>query len=355
MNYNRNLLILTLIVVFIINTIFVFYDPIGNSSPAPIARNSISKKLVLGFATYYNLEDCSSYNSMAANTSTIDELATHTYITDGNGNIPALVPISQITYATNNKIKALAMVSNNFDGKTAKKLLENPINRQALINNILKAIKINGFKGVNIDFESVHYYDRSYLTTFMSELYSTLNPKGLYVTISVPAKTSDNPSASWDGAYDYATLAKSSDQVVLMAYDEHYPGGTSGAIASISWVENVIKYAVTVIPKEKLLLGTAAYGYDWSPNGTKAHSISVIYNLASTHGAVIKWDPLSQSPYFTYTDVAGVIHTVWFENAESLNFKLDLVNSYDISGIAIWKLGLENVNYWTSIKTKFNK
>ena len=95
-------------------------------------------------------------------------------------------------------------------------------------------------------------------------------------------------------------LLNYSDQIVLMTYDEHYPGGTPGAIASIGWVENVIKYAVTVIPKEKLLLGTAAYGYDWSSNGTKAYSISGIYNLASTYGAVIKWDSVSQSPYFTY-------------------------------------------------------
>ena len=356
MKYNRKLIIvLTLSVIFIINNNFVFSNPIGKTSPPPTSPTSISKKLVLGFSTYYNLEDSSSYKSLAANTSTIDELATHTFITDGFGNIPGLVPINQITYATNNKIKALAMVSNNFDGKIAKTLLESSINRQALINNISKAIKINGYKGVNIDFEGVYYYDRSYLTTFMSELYSALNPQGFYVNISVPAKTSDNPSASWNGAYDYAALAKYSDQVVLMAYDEHYPGGTAGAIASVSWVENVIKYAVTVIPKEKLLLGTAAYGYDWSSNGTKAHSISAIYNLASTYGAVIKWDSLSQSPYFTYSDAAGISHTVWFENAESLNFKLNLVNSYDISGIAIWKLGLENHNYWTSIKTKFNR
>lgn len=316
---------------------------------------SVSKKLVFGFTTYYYSGDTSSYNSMSANTSTIDEIATHTYITDASGNIPGLIPTNQITYANNNGIKALAMISNNFDGAIAKTLLESPSNRQALINNIMSAIQTNGYKGVNIDFEGVYYYDRSYLTTFMNELYSTLNPQGFYVTISVPAKTIDSPTNSWSGAYDYAALAKASDQVVLMTYDEHYPGGTPGAIASIGWVENVIKYAVTVIPKEKLLVGTAAYGYDWSSNGTKAYSISGINNLALTYGAVIKWDSVSQSPYFTYSDAAGVSHTVWFENAQSLNYKLDLVNSYDISGIAIWRLGLENADYWTSIKTKFNR
>lgn len=53
-----------------------------------------------------------------------------------------------------------------------------------------------------------------------------------------------------------------------MTYDEHYPGGSPGPIASIGWVNNVVKYATTVIPKEKIYLGLAAYGYDWWGNET---------------------------------------------------------------------------------------
>lgn len=313
------------------------------------------KKLVLGFATYYYSGDSSSYNSITANTGTIDEIATDTYTTDSYGNISGLVPTNQITYGNSNNVKTLAMITNNFDGSIAKTLLESSVNRQALINNILNALKINGYKGVNVDLEGVYYSDRSYLTTFMSELYSTLHSQGFYVTIDVPAKTSDSPTSAWDGAFDYASLPNYSDQIAIMTYDEHYSGGTPGAIASIGWVENVIKYAVTVIPKEKILLGTAAYGYDWCSNGTKSYGISGIYNLALTNGAVIQWDSISQSPYFTYTDTTGVSHTVWFENAQSLNYKLDLVNTYNLSGIATWRLGLENADYWTSIKTKFNR
>lgn len=312
-------------------------------------------KTVLGFTTYYYSGDTSSYNSMAANTSLINEIATDTYTTDSAGNLTGLVPTSQITYANSNGIKTLAMITNNFDGSIAKTLLESSINRQALINNIVSALKANDYKGVNIDLEGIYYYDRSYFTTFMSELYNTLKPQGFTVTIDLPAKTYDSTTDGWSGAYDYAGLAPYADTLALMAYDEHYPGGTTGPVASIGWVQNVIKYAVTVIPSGKILLGTAAYGYDWSSNGTKAYSINGIYNLASTYGAQILWDSASQCPYFTYKDASGISHTVWFENSTSLGYKLDLVNSYNISGIAIWRLGLENADYWNTIKTKFNK
>jgi len=67
---------------------------------------------------------------------------------------------------------------------------------------------------------------------------------------------------NWSSAFDYAAIGKYADWVQIMTYDEHWSGGTPGPIASLPWVENVIKYAITVIPKEKILLGVAAYGYD---------------------------------------------------------------------------------------------
>lgn len=314
-----------------------------------------TKKQILGYTTYYYSGDKSSYNSMSTNTSLIDEIATNTYTTDASGNITGLIPVDQISYANSNNIRAMAMVSNNFDGNIAKAVLESSTNRQTLINNIVSEIKAYNYKGVNIDFEGVFYYDRSYLTTFMSELYNTLHPQGYYVTMAVPAKTADSLTNSWNGAFDYATLAQYNDQIVIMAYDEHYPGGTPGPIASIGWVTNVANYAVTVIPKEKIMLGVAAYGYDWSSNGTKAYGINGIYNLAATYSAQILWDSASQSPYFSYTDSAGVQHTVWFENNTSVGYKLDIVNNLNLNGIAIWRLGLENQDYWTTIKSKFNR
>lgn len=336
------------------------YNRYGTSSQSThintiVNQSSIVERKVLGFTTYYYSGDSSSYNSLSANSSNIDEIATQSFTTDSKGNISGLIPTNQITYGNNNGIKTYALIQNNFDGNIAKSVLENTIYRQALENNILNLLKSNGYKGVNVDLEGVFYYDRTYYTTFIQELYNLLSPQGFTVTLSIPAKTSDSPTNSWNGAYDYAALSKYCDEITLMTYDEHYPGGTAGPVASLSWVENVIKYATTVIPREKVMVGVAAYGYDWSTKGTKAYGINGMYNLASANKATILWDDLSKSPYFKYTDVDGVIHNVWFENSQSLSYKLDLVNSYNLSGISIWRLGLENSDYWTSIKSKLNK
>ncbi|WP_406541056.1 glycosyl hydrolase family 18 protein [Clostridium ljungdahlii] len=314
-------------------------------------------KTVLGYTTYYYVGDSSSYNSIINHSQAIDSIATDTYIMDSTGNIKGLVPYNQVNYANDNKIKTYAMVSNSFNADTAKGVLENSTNRQKLINNILQSLKANNYKGVNIDIENVYYYDRNYFTTFMTELYNTLNPQGFEVTIALPAKTSDSMWQSWIGAYDYAALAKVSDKIILMTYDEHWSGGAPGAIASIGWVQNVINYAITVIPRDKILLGLAAYAYDWPSNGAKAKSygISQAYNIASQKGAQVKWDSAAKSPYFNYTDSLGVYHTVYFENSTSISYKLDIVNNYDLGGVSIWRLGLENSDYWETISNKFNR
>lgn len=312
-------------------------------------------KFLLGFTTYYYSGDSSSYNSMTANATSLNEIATDTYTTDGLGNISGLVPTTQISYANTNGIKPLAMITNNFSGSIAQTLLENSSNRQALISNTLNAIKANGYKGVNVDIEGIYSSDRSYFTTFMNELYTTLHPLGYEVSLCVPAKTVDNSAYTWNYGYDYSQLSNYCDMVVIMTYDEHYPGGQAGPIASIGWVKNVANYAVTVLPKNKIVLGIAAYGYDWSVNGTKSYGINGILNLATTYNATIQWDSVSQSPYFNYVDASGITHNVWFENGTSIGYKLAIVNTMNLSGAAMWRLGLENTDYWTTIKTKLGK
>lgn len=330
----------------------------GTTTTTPTTTTSTtttapSKKVVLGFTTYYYTGDKSSYNSMVTNSKSINEIATATHTTDGYGNLSGLMPSDQISYANANKIKPLLMIGNNFSGSVAKTLLESPLNRQNLINNTLNVIKTYNYSGVNIDLEGVYASDRTYYTTLISEIYSKLKPLGYTVTISVPAKSYDSSVATWNYAYDYASLKNYTDQILIMTYDEHYPGGSPGPIASISWVNSVLNYSLTVIPKEKILLGLAAYGYDWYSNSTKAYSVTGCYSLASTYNVLVNWDDVSKSPYFYYKDSSSISHTVWFENAQSILYKLDLVNQKGIAGIGIWRLGLENSDYWKSINTKF--
>lgn len=321
--------------------------------PAPISKPS-SDKLILGYSVDWNQ---SSLSSLTANSSLIDEVATHTYIVTHEGTLTGTAPASQISFANKNGIKTIAVVRNEFNSELAHDVLTIAPVRANLIKNIEAALAANNYKGVNIDFEILKPADRDALSNFMKELYTTLKPKGYIVSIAVQPKRSD--SETWVKAFDYATLGEYSDQVVLMTYDEHYPGGTPGPIASEQWVQQVVNYASSKIPKNKLLLGLAAYGYDWTVKdektiSTKSLSIQSAYSTASANEASVLWNDVAKVPYFTYNDSKGS-HTVYFENNMSIAYKLNIVNNSNLKGIAIWRLGLEDSRYWTTIKQKLNK
>src|SRR5207253_5575169 len=46
-------------------------------------------------------------------------------------------------------------------------------------------------------------------------------------------------------------------------YDEHYPGGTPGPVASQDWFVDNLKAAQKGIPQDKLICAIGNYGYDW--------------------------------------------------------------------------------------------
>ena len=115
------------------------------------------------------------------------------------------------------------------------------------------------------------------------------------------------------------------------------------AVSPINEVRKVLNYAVTVIPRQKILMGMPNYGYDWTlpfVKGTAARSITntEAVELAAKVGAVIQYDYTAQAPYFHYYDSQGRRHVVWFEDARSIDAKLRLVKEYGLGGVSYWTI-----------------
>jgi len=131
-------------------------------------------------------------------------------------------------------------------------------------------------------------------------------------------------------------------------------------VAPIDLVADVIRYAVSVIPSKKILMGMPIYGYDWPlpymPGGPWAKRLSpqAAVALAAKYGAVIKYDQKVQSPYFNYVDGNGVRHVVWFEDARSVQAKYLLANRYGLRGVSYWVLGLPFPQNWAILDNMFN-
>jgi spore germination protein YaaH len=320
---------------------------------------SASPKELVGFYAEWWGEDTSSYNSMVSNANVIKTIApfwatlqADGTVTDRGGNDHAAV----VKTAQQKNMTVLLLVNNaKQDGDTPPihTVLANPTLRTKAIDNFEAYIKKYGLDGINVDFEMVPAGDRDNLTAFMQELSARLKPQGYIVSIDVfPKQDETNDVAA---AYNYAELAKYADKIMIMTYDNHGMWSGPGPIADITWVENSLKYALQVIPKNKLYLGIAAYGYDWSSQGTQSLEYKAIMDLSQRYGQAVQWDNTAQAPYFSYIADNGIKHTVWFENSESLKQKLTLVSKYDIAGAALWKLGEEDPGFWSVLSKKFHK
>ena len=215
-------------------------------------------------------------------------------------------------------------------------------------SNLIRAVEdrlfLRGYEGLDVDFEFVFPQDASAYANFLRRLHDTLSPKGIPVTAALAPKTSaDQPGLLYEG-HDYAAIGAAVDRVLLMTYEWGYTFSSPMAVAPLPNVRQVVEYALTEIPPEKLWLGIPNYGYDWPlpfrPGITKAASISNQYavQLALRYGAEIRFDQTTQTPWFRYTDEHGVGHEVWFEDARSILSKLNLISEYGLSGAGYWNM-----------------
>lgn len=225
-------------------------------------------------------------------------------------------------------------------------VLNNPDIVNTLQENIINTMKDKGYQGLNIDFEYVLPKDREAYNSFLESTVNKLHDEGFFVSTSLAPKLSGEQEGLLYEAHDYPVHGRLADFVVLMTYEWGWRGGQPRAISPINEIEKVLDYAVSVIPRDKILMGFQIYARDWKipfEEGQEAETISVqqAMELANEHMSEIKYDYVSQSPYFRYTDAEGNAHEVWFEDARSAQAKFDTVKDYGLRGISYWGLGYE--------------
>ncbi|RQW21363.1 LysM peptidoglycan-binding domain-containing protein [Bacillus sp. C1-1] len=247
-----------------------------------------------------------------------------------------------------------------FSGDLGQTVLENESLQDALLDSIIaEANRVGRFSDVHFDFEFLPATMREPYNQFLRKAVERLHPQGLLVSTALAPKTSAIQTGQWYEAHDYSAHGTIVDFVVLMTYEWGYSGGPPLAVSPIGPVTDVVNYALSEMPSEKIMLGQNLYGYDWTlpyePGGEYARAVSpqqAITN-ARENNAVIQYDENAQAPYYFYVDEDGATHEVWFEDARSINAKFNLIREKDLRGISYWKLGLSFPQNWLLLNDQF--
>lgn len=328
----------------------------SRQSPTPTSQGAFTLRVVAG---YLAPEDARGVASLS-NEPLTEASPVWYQPTDSGGLIfasdEARRSVASVTAAAQaRQIALLPSISNyrnrHWDGALIHAIITNPGKRATHIAAIVDLVRVRQWAGIDIDYESLSAADRSAFSAFIRDLGDALHQAGKRLSVTVHAKTSEPGDWSGARAQDWQALGAAADEVRVMAYDYSTEDSSPGAIAPLPWVEDVLKLAVSEIPRDKIILGVPAYGYDWrSGQSGKGVQWAEAVAIADAHSAPIKWDPTTQSPWFAYTDSQGRPHTVWFEDARSMQTKLALALTYRVGGVAIWRLGGEDPAIWERLR-----
>ena len=226
-----------------------------------------------------------------------------------------------------------------------QQVLQNETIRTCIIKKLAANANEHHVVGLNVDIEGLDPEDKDNYLDFLTDLATALHAQHQLLTVDV---------ASRDASYDLTEIGKIADSVFLMAYDEHYAGGTAGPIASEDWFSDTIDEALSEIPSQKLIIAMGAYGYDWTMNSTStAQSLkfSEAMSLAKDVYAEPQLDQASRNMAFAYRD-NNVDHQVWFLNGITAWNESLILKKKNVLGLSMWRLGTEDPQFWTAIAPK---
>ena len=238
-------------------------------------------------------------------------------------------------------------VTNEWRPEVTAKFMADPAARQRFRSELARFLATDQYKGITLDIEAFPESSRADYRQLVQELYDDLHAKGMKLYIAVPVN---------DRTFDYSAIAKISDGLILMNYDQHYPGGDPGPVAGQDWFLKNLQDALKVIPKDKIICAVGNYGYDWAmkkgqKKGTPPeaiHNVSVQEAWLEAEDAEtdVNFDDDAMNPHFAYLDENNVRHDVWYLDGVTALNQMRGAHALGIDTFALWRLGSEDRSLW---------
>ena len=200
------------------------------------------------------------------------------------------------------------------------------------------------YRGITLDLEDFPVDAMGGYRALVSELAQDLHAGGKKLYLSVPAKNDD---------FDYKGVAQMADGLIIMNYDEHFPGGEPGPVASQDWFVENLRFILKQVPRDKVICAISNYGYEWTTVGKakmpqSAHIVSVqdAWTSAEDSEADIELDGDALNPHIQFMEGEDSRHDVWFTDAITALNEMRAAQQLGINTFALWRLGSEDRTLW---------
>ena len=270
-------------------------------------------------------------------------------ISSNDGDLSSLASSEYVTAAHEKGMEVWGLMDN-FNAETdTTAVLGNTSSRENLEGQLITEALNNGMDGINIDIETLPEEASESYVQFMRELSVKCRNNNLVLSVDVP------PPYDFNTHYNRKALGEVVDYMMVMGYDEHYVGSEAGSVASLSYERNGITGTLESVSKDKIISGIPFYTRLWKTNASGEVSSQAIGmdhadEILSQYKVTAAWSEETSQDYAEFTDEEGNFCQIWLENEKSIEEKMKLVQQYDLSGVAEWKLGFERAAIWNVIE-----
>ncbi len=272
---------------------------------------------------------------------------------DNSGNLQSFASSSYVEKAHKKGLEVWGVVddfnykSNNNADVDLYTVLSTTTTRTALIDQIMQNATDCGMDGINIDFESVSLDSGEHFVQFLRELSIRCRAQGLILSVDnyVPYH--------FNSYYDLEEQGVICDYVIIMGYDEHWAGSEeAGSVASIGYVRYGIEKTGEYVPSKKIVNALPFYTRLWKTVGTEvsseAYPMTSMNAVLSDYGIEQEWNDEAGQNYGEVTK-KDAFYQIWIEDPASIGVKLNVMQNYNLGGVAAWRLGYEPKAVWDLI------
>ncbi|MCX6722683.1 MAG: glycosyl hydrolase family 18 protein [Candidatus Staskawiczbacteria bacterium] len=248
------------------------------------------------------------------------------------------------------KIKVMPLVANTgFKQSVIHNLLLSKTAQDAVIKSFVVIATKEKYIGWQFDFENINYLDKDLYSAFVEKTAKALHKNGLILSVAVVSRSVDYEDTdafkNWGGAFDYERLAKATDFISLMTYDDP---NSLGPVASIPFIDKTLAYVKDKIPPEKLSFGIPLYNWGWSKDPFKRVNASGTYDgllyIKSNFQHELGFNEVWLS--YSYNNKQ---YNIWYQNGRSFENKLDIIKQNNFRGFSAWVMGVEDPEIWSTL------
>lgn len=328
--------------------------PPPSNMPSDYKANTRDHKINLGFHGVYGMDGNDTLDSVVAQTKGLNVISPTWFTLTGNeGEFSSFASASYVEKAHGMGLEVWALVGNvESVDVDMYELLSRTSSRWNLIRNLIATAQEYELDGINIDFENISLDAGEPFIQFIREISVPCRKYGIVLSVDnyVPMGHNDH--------YDRAEQGAVADYVIVMGYDEHYAGSDeAGSVASINFVENGIKNTVAEVPANKVINAIPFYTRLWETKGTgvssQALGMESAQEYVANHSLAIRWDETTCQNYGEFQSGESFCQ-IWLEDADSIRVKLNIMEKYEIGGVAAWRLGYETADVWDVIADYMN-